>query len=60
MGGYGSGRNGGRPAILTKEEELRQRLTGSNSEAHSMVRQYLAQDIRIVQQGQDKQDGLEA
>jgi putative SOS response-associated peptidase YedK len=48
------------PVILTKEEEFRQWLAGSNSEAYSLVRQYPAQDMRIVQQGQDKQDRLEA
>jgi putative SOS response-associated peptidase YedK len=47
------------PVILTKEEEFETWLKGSPHEAYSLVREYPADQMRIVQQGSDKVDKLE-
>ncbi|MEP6826988.1 MAG: SOS response-associated peptidase [Aestuariivirga sp.] len=47
------------PVILTKEEEFEKWLKGRPDEAYSLVRQYPANDMRIVQEGTEKLDKME-
>jgi len=48
------------PVILTQEAEFQQWLNGTRREAYSLVKQYPAEKMRIVQSGSDKKDLLAA
>ena len=46
------------PVILTKEEEFAKWLTGTPSEAYSLVKQHPSDEMRIVQADKEKLDKL--
>jgi putative SOS response-associated peptidase YedK len=48
------------PVLLTREEEFETWLRGSAHEAFALAREYPPQDMRIVQEGFDKEDLLKA
>ena len=48
------------PVLLTREEEFESWLRGSADEAFALAREYPPQDMRIVQEGFDKEDLLKA
>ena len=48
------------PVLLTREEEFETWLRGSADEAFALAREYPPQDMRIVQEGFDKEDLLKA
>jgi putative SOS response-associated peptidase YedK len=46
------------PVLLTREEEFDTWLSGSSEEALALAREYPPQQMRIVQEGFDKEDQL--
>ena len=48
------------PVLLTREEEFDTWLRGSTEEAMGLAREYPPEQMRIVQEGFDKQDLLKA
>jgi len=48
------------PVLLTREEEFETWLRGSSDEAFALAREYPAEAMRIVQEGLDKEDLLQA
>jgi putative SOS response-associated peptidase YedK len=48
------------PVLLTREEEFETWLRGSSDEALSLVREYPPEQMRIVKEGFEKEDLLEA
>jgi putative SOS response-associated peptidase YedK len=48
------------PVLLTGEKEFEAWLTGSVDEAFALAREYPAEEMRIVQEGLDKEDLLKA
>ena len=48
------------PVLLTREEELETWLRGSSDETLSLVRECPPEHMRIVKQGFEKEDLLEA
>jgi putative SOS response-associated peptidase YedK len=48
------------PVLLTREEEFESWLRGSSDDALSLVREYPSEQMRIVKQGFEKEDLLEA
>ena len=48
------------PVLLTREEEFETWLTGSPDEAFALAREYPPDQMRIVQEGFDKEDLLGA
>ena len=52
--------HGRMPVLLTRDEEFEQWLRGSEEEALGLARPYPAGDMRIVQEGPNRKDMLEA
>jgi nucleotidyltransferase/DNA polymerase involved in DNA repair len=52
--------HGRMPVLLTRDEEFEQWLRGSEEEALGLARPYPAEDMRIVQEGSNRKDMLEA
>jgi putative SOS response-associated peptidase YedK len=48
------------PVLLTREEDFDTWLRGSPDEAFALAREYPADQMRIVQEGLDKEDMLKA
>ena len=48
------------PVLLTREEEFETWLRGSTNEAMALAREYPPEQMRIVQEGLDKEDLLAA
>jgi putative SOS response-associated peptidase YedK len=48
------------PVLLTREEEFEAWLRGSPDAAFALGREYPAEEMRIVQEGLDKEDLLKA
>ena len=44
------------PVLLTREEEFQTWLAGSPDEAFALAREYAPDQMRIVQEGLDKED----
>jgi putative SOS response-associated peptidase YedK len=48
------------PVLLTREDEFETWLRGSPDEAFALAREYPADEMRIVQEGLDKEDLFKA
>ena len=48
------------PVLLTREEEFETWLRGSTNQAMALAREYPPEQMRIVQEGLDKEDILAA
>ena len=48
------------PVLLTREDEFETWLRGPPDEAFALAREYPAAEMRIVQEGLDKEDMLKA
>jgi putative SOS response-associated peptidase YedK len=46
------------PVLLTREEEFESWLAGSPDETFALAREYAPEEMRIVQEGFDKEDLL--